>query len=142
GGDVGCGGLCADGTEGAGNDVMYGGDGGDLLIGLEGDDQLFGEEDIDIIVGGLGSDQGDGGNPVSPTGNSADDPDGCSSDTEQWVNCARSDQVRSFSVRMERIILLAQFIPTIPPSERVTWAELARGFVFAPAGQNLVAYGL
>ena len=42
-------------------DVIYGGDGEDMLNGLSGDDNLFGEAGEDMILGSFGNDHLDGG---------------------------------------------------------------------------------
>ncbi len=39
-----------------GNDIIYGGEGDDLILGLSGDDALFGGDGNDIMIGGSGSD--------------------------------------------------------------------------------------
>lgn len=48
---------------GAGNDVLYGGDTADTLLGGLGDDILYGGQDDDVLEGGAGNDVLYGGNP-------------------------------------------------------------------------------
>ncbi|WP_291160569.1 peroxidase family protein, partial [Ensifer sp. SSB1] len=51
----------------AGDDVQYGDDGNDTLVGGAGDDTLFGQDEDDVLVGGLGNDRLHGGTGDSDT---------------------------------------------------------------------------
>ncbi|MGO4524410.1 beta strand repeat-containing protein [Microvirga sp. 2MCAF35] len=58
---------------GAGNDMAYGGDGVETLVGNAGNDSLFGEGGDDRLIGGVGIDYLDGGDGADLLAGGADD---------------------------------------------------------------------
>lgn len=78
----------------AGNDVMYGGNGDDVLLGLAGRDELYGRDGNDKIYGGAGSDKlyGRHGNDYIDGGASADIMDG-GDGNDRYVIDDRRDKV-------------------------------------------------